>query len=348
MNTTTMRNFLWSGKIDKKIVATVAWDKSCRPKREGGFRIRLLEATNHAFLKKMAWRIIGEMCMMSEFIRNRYLINFRKIRSGYVTSSIWPALRDCYSELLGECIWIVGNNSGMKSSSRVLLEISKYCHGYSYYNIADRTTDDLRWKLCSNGKHRLRDFYEVATNKSQEAEEDLDHIFIHCDFVKTIWTKLEEVFQGKVPSLRRAIMVIWSCIQEFDVHDSGTMNNSITDLIILKQFKIAYKIKRAPAIIEVQWKVPTMSWIKINTNGAANGSPGMAGCRGIFRTYRGFCKGCFSKPLGIMHAFKAELLGVITALEYTQQFNWCRLWFESDSSYVVQLLRSQSKSVPWK
>ena len=49
-----------------------------------------------------------------------------------------------------------------------------------------------------------------------------------------------------------------------------------------------------------------------------------------------------------MHAFKAELLGVISALEYAQQFNWCRLWFESDSSYVVQLLRSQIKSVPWK
>lgn len=47
---------------------------------------------------------------MSELMRARYLINFRKIRSGYVTSSSWPALRDCFSELLGECIWIVASN----------------------------------------------------------------------------------------------------------------------------------------------------------------------------------------------------------------------------------------------
>lgn len=68
-------------------------------------------------------------------------------------------------------------------------------------------------------------------------------------------------------------------------------------------------------------------WIKIDTDGAANGSPGFAGCGSIFRIYRGFCKGCFSKPLGIMNAFEAELLGVITALEYAQQFNWSRLWY---------------------
>lgn len=40
-------------------------------------------------------------------------------------------------------------------------------------------------------------------------------------------------------------MVICSCIQESDVLDSGTMNNSITDLMILKQFKIANKVKCA-------------------------------------------------------------------------------------------------------
>lgn len=48
-----MRNFLWSGKIEEKKIVTVAWGKSCLPKKEVGLGIRSLEATNHAFLKKM-------------------------------------------------------------------------------------------------------------------------------------------------------------------------------------------------------------------------------------------------------------------------------------------------------
>lgn len=106
-----MRNFLWSGKIEEKKIFTVIWGKSCLPKKEVGLGIRSLEATNRAFLKKMAWRILDEKCIMSELMRSRYLIHFRKIKSGYVTFSIQPPLRNCYYEPLGECIWIVGNDS---------------------------------------------------------------------------------------------------------------------------------------------------------------------------------------------------------------------------------------------
>lgn len=74
------------------------------------------------------------------------------------------------------------------------------------------------------------------------------------------------------------------------------MHNSINDLLILKSFKVPDRISKAPKIIEVQWKNPTPRWIKVNTNGIANGSPGNEGCRGVFRTYIGFCKDCFAKP----------------------------------------------------
>ena len=48
-----------------------------------------------------------------------------------------------------------------------------------------------------------------------------------------------------------------------------------------------------------------------------------------------------------MNAYEAKLLGVITALEFTQQFKWLNLWFECDSTYVVELLCTRSKEVPW-
>lgn len=71
-------------------------------------------------------------------------------------------------------------------------------------------------------------------------------------------------------------------------------------------------VNKAPKIIEIQWQPPSLGWIKINTDGAAIGAPGRAGCGGIFRTYRRFCKGCFANPLDNLYAFEAELMGVIT------------------------------------
>lgn len=113
-------------------------------------------------------------------------------------------------------------------------------------------------------------------------------------------------------------MLLWHCIREADYIDSGTMNNSLANLLILKTFKLSKRVSRAPRIIEIQWKSPTVGWIKVNTDGSANGSPSIVGCGGIFLTYIGFCKGCFAKPLRIIYAFGVELWGVI--VEYAIRF----------------------------
>lgn len=39
-------------------------------------------------------------------------------------------------------------------------------------------------------------------------------------------------------------------------------------------------------------------------------------CRGVFRTHRGFVKGCFAKPLDILYALEAEFMWVIYASPY--------------------------------
>ena len=86
----------------------------------------------------------------------------------------------------------------------------------------------------------------------------------------------------------------------------------------------------------------------MNTDGSAFGSPGLAGCGGIFRTSRGFFKGAFAIPLGKAFAFEAELAGAIHAISYAHDFGWTNLWLECDSSYLVTLLRTRSSSVPWR
>lgn len=81
------------------------------------------------------------------------------------------------------------------------------------------------------------------------------------------------IFYDKVPVIHHgAMMVLWNCIQEADALESSTMKNSVTEMMILKHFKIANRLGHAPAITEVQWKAPLTGWIKINTDGAVSGS----------------------------------------------------------------------------
>lgn len=107
----------------------------------------------------------------------------------------------------------------------------------------------------------------------------------------------DAIFKDKSPSLHH----MWwpALIMGFSRHiiwKNGCMRNSISDLLILRRLNIKGRVGKAPKIIEVQWLPPNPGWIKVNTDGSANGSPGPASCSCVFRTYRGFCKGCFSCP----------------------------------------------------
>ena len=55
---------------------------------------------------------------------------------------------------------------------------------------------------------------------------------------------------------------------------------------------------------------------------AANGVLDMAECGRIFRNYRSFCKGYYTKPLAICHAFVPKIMSVIIAIEFVAQFSW--------------------------
>ena len=83
-------------------------------------------------------------------------------------------------------------------------------------------------------------------------------------------------------------------------------------------------------------------------DGVAFGSPGLAGCAGIFCTCRGFVKSCFVISFGVCLAFEDELATVVHTNEYVYSFSWRQLWLESDLAYLVALLHSRSRRVLWR
>ncbi|KAF3452094.1 hypothetical protein FNV43_RR08190 [Rhamnella rubrinervis] len=65
---------------------------------------------------------------------------------------------------------------------------------------------------------------------------------------------------------------------------------------------------RAPQFIQVVWSPPPRGWLKVNTDGAADGCPGPGGCGGFFVTSRGFIK-AFSDSSDSCYAFETSSSG---------------------------------------
>lgn len=125
------------------------------------------------------------------------------------------------------------------------------------------------------------------------------------------------------------------------------MHNTQIVLSILKRLNVSGVSRKSSQIIEIQRTPPNFNWIKCNTDGMALGCPGVAAIGGIFRTYRGFSKGCFCLNISIQTAFVAELTAFIQAIDLDWDKQWLQLWLELDSQAVVQCVNNPSFQPPW-
>ncbi|KAK2648273.1 hypothetical protein Ddye_015762 [Dipteronia dyeriana] len=153
------------------------------------------------------------------------------------------------------------------------------------------------------------------------------------------------IFESKTMNFRSALSFVWGAVSDANRLEIGCMRNCVDDLLILRRFDLRGHPAKAPVIRSVIWLPRAPGWTKVNTDGAALSSPDAGGCGGIFRNCRAFIKGCFAVPLDHVFAFEAELLAASITINFAWQNWWHRIWLESDSSYVVQLLSSRSEQL---
>ncbi|XP_019435167.1 PREDICTED: uncharacterized protein LOC109341679 [Lupinus angustifolius] len=137
-----------------------------------------------------------------------------------------------------------------------------------------------------------------------------------------------------------------------DTSFSGNFSNlcvrsSMNEFSILKAFNVTCHCNKAPSILEVTWNLPASGWVKINSDGAAKGSPGHAGGGAIFRGTFGSCLGCFASYFNIQDSLYPEVLAAILAIQIASSKDWLLVWLECDSSSVVEIFRG-TMVVPWK
>ena len=113
-----------------------------------------------------------------------------------------------------------------------------------------------------------------------------------------------------------------------------SMCNDIFDFNVLKFFDIHTRSGKVLRPFPVRWEFLLPCWVKINSDGVARGSPGLATRGGIFRgSMRKFIGG-FSAFLDVQTALVAEFYGVIHAIEEAQNMDLTNLWLECDSALV--------------
>ncbi|KAJ0027563.1 hypothetical protein Pint_36456 [Pistacia integerrima] len=104
--------------------------------------------------------------------------------------------------------------------------------------------------------------------------------------------------------------------------------------------------KSSKTIRLVVWQPPLPYWVKVNTDGASKGNPGLSACEGVFIASACEFLGAFAVPLGTQCAYYTELMGVFMAVHIAHANNWRRLWIGSDSSIVVQAIQRTKLDPP--
>ncbi|XP_045802493.1 uncharacterized protein LOC123896099 [Trifolium pratense] len=104
-----IRNFIWSGSVDKKKLVTLSWDKVCTPTSAGGLGLRKLKDMNKAGCLKLCWDLIKSDKQCAITLKSRFFRNSSPINHA-ISSSIWSSLKNVLHLVRDHSIWQIGNS----------------------------------------------------------------------------------------------------------------------------------------------------------------------------------------------------------------------------------------------
>ncbi|KAF6170978.1 hypothetical protein GIB67_014795 [Kingdonia uniflora] len=91
----------------------VAWDKVCKPYKEGGINLRRLKTINQSLMMKLSWNFLNPTDGWSEFMRAKFISksgNFSRITKG---SSIWAGVRGAIEDVRAHSGWVIGDGASI-------------------------------------------------------------------------------------------------------------------------------------------------------------------------------------------------------------------------------------------
>lgn len=142
-----VRNFIWSGDVNKKKVVTMAWHKCCSPIDEGGLGLRSLRQFNEAAGLKLYWEFVNSDKDWASLLRARVLRKHGTI-SYRIFSSVWSSIKGQISVMKENSSWQLGNGSEIRFWTDNWLDDSlvNICNipAHLHSNLNSKVTDYIR------------------------------------------------------------------------------------------------------------------------------------------------------------------------------------------------------------
>lgn len=163
---TWIRNFIWSGDVNKKMVVTVAWHGVCTPKLERGLGLRSLKHVNKAAALTLCWELIQSDLQWATLLRARVLRNDCPI-TYHIGSSIWAGLKSMLPFVKENLIWQLGddekinfrNDHWLSKPLVNILNIPDHVQGQLNAKVKDFIKNE-RWFLPS---YLLHQYPQIST-----------------------------------------------------------------------------------------------------------------------------------------------------------------------------------------
>ncbi|XP_057787675.1 uncharacterized protein LOC131004933 [Salvia miltiorrhiza] len=164
----------------------------------------------------------------------------------------------------------------------------------------------------------------------------------------SLWNLKNRAIFDEAPVSAVALAIqVKAFILEASHFSLGEMANSVEELLILHGLGVTGKPRRPTSYIYVFWLPPPHPWRKINIDSSVHGSPPLIHAGGVSQDSSSVL-GCFHFSAGRGWGFEVELLALIIALEQIVVQGWDYVWIETDYTYMVDLFRSRSHTVPWR
>ena len=143
-----------------------------------------------------------------------------------------------------------------------------------------------------------------------------------------------------------AIWIIWKQRNLLVFKNKGFNPNIVQEIIMQSNEFVhcagRWKHRRQGVVKSICWEKPEKGWLKLNTDGAANGVLGLAGGGGVVRDENGNWVIGFSRRLGKASSFLAELWALRDGLLLCQQLNSPKIIVEMDAKSLVDAFNNPS------
>ncbi|OMP05267.1 reverse transcriptase [Corchorus capsularis] len=169
----------------------------------------------------------------------------------------------------------------------------------------------------------LRDWLEFNMKHTDPAHFTIPWNILFSFAIWEIWKHINDNFFGK--TLRSNNRILQSIFQQAAEFFASSDNANNKKLSYTKQ---------------IQWTPPPAGFLKMNTDGASHGNPGLAGAGGIIRDSQGLFVLGFQKRIGFATSTAVELWAIREELSLAKERNLNNIMLETDSQLAIDLLQN--------